>query len=176
MTAGPWRHRLRVASLVFSGIVAAYFASVLISSALFRAALPHLRHRGGWLSGLLLGLMILDLGKLPGLALAAFVLGRMTELRPRLVAAALTLGLYALDFAAAAVFFIETRGSGATVGGRSAVQYTHTRFSQHFAWEGLLVRAVLAWLFGWAALGLLRRGQRTIASARGTPSADTRGP
>jgi hypothetical protein len=150
--------------LLFCGVILAYFVSILVAGLLLRATLPHLRNLSGGPAGLVVGLMLLDLGKLPGLVLAAFVLGRLTELGPRLAALVLTLGVYALDMAAAAVFFVETQG--ASIGGRSATSLEHQSPAGYFAWEGLLVRAALAWLFGWAALGLLRQGQAAMARAR----------
>lgn len=93
------RQRARDLSLLLCGALGAYLLSVVVTARL-----------GVWLAGLVrhsptawdrvaLGLVALDLGKLPGLIAAAWLLARATKLPAWGNALGLTLGTYALDVA-----------------------------------------------------------------------------
>jgi hypothetical protein len=91
---GPWRRSARDWSLIFCAAVGTYLISVLLATRLSLWLSDAARDWESAAGRVALGLVALDLSKLPGLLLAALILGRALTTKPWAAA----LGLVAMTF------------------------------------------------------------------------------
>ena len=84
-------------SLVFCGSLGAYLVSLVVTARLAMLLSDAIRHSPSVWARVALGLVALDLGKVPGLLLASWILARATHLSPWGNAVGLVLMVYAFD-------------------------------------------------------------------------------
>jgi hypothetical protein len=135
-----WRTAARDTSLLFCAGLAGYLVSILLAARLGVFLVGALPGEHSTLVRLLLGTLVLDLTKAPGLLLLAWGLGRILAIRPT-TGAALLLGFcYGLEL-------LAMLAMGQTGG---------------LSWPALLCRIVAAGLIFAAARWILIRRARTV--------------
>ncbi len=92
-------HTARDISLIFCGALGAYLVSLVVMANVAVPLLPVARSTDAAWVKVALGLVALDLGKVPGLLLVGWLLARATRLTPLSAAMGLVLLVYALDVA-----------------------------------------------------------------------------
>lgn len=134
-----WRARVRTLGLLFCGAVGAYLLQVVLLSPLMVAMARWLRGVESLGLRLLVGVLLIDGGKLLGLLPAAFLLGRGSAFGPWTAATLLMLLLLSLEAAVALVL-----GQTGWLYGSAAL---------------LALRAAVSVLVVWAVAAVLRRRQ-----------------
>lgn len=146
-----WRARVRTLGLLFCGAVGAYLLQVIVLSPLMVAMARWLRGVESVGLRLLVGVLLIDGGKLLGLLPAAFLLGRGSAFAPFTAAVLLVTLLLLLEAAVALVL-----GQTGWLYGSAAL---------------LALRGAMLVLVSWAVAAVLRR-RHVYTEPRSNPSED----